>query len=352
MLEIDGSIGEGGGQVLRSALTLSILTGTPMLIKEIRARRSTPGLMPQHLKAVDAAAAVSRAHVEGAFKGSTSLKFEPGQLRSGRYRFDIGTAGSTSLVLQTIFLPLSKASSASSVIITGGTHVPWAPSFHFLAWHWLEWMKKLGYNAEISLDQAGYYPQGGGRISATIRPCDGQVPLQSVKRGQLLRIRGLSAVSNLNIDIAERQKRRAIQRLHPHFDNVRIKIEQLPSRFKGTMLFLLAEFQSDDTQNGYTQCCYYSLGKLGKPAEAVADEAVDALLDFLNTDAAIDQYLADQLLLPLAFATSQSAIRTCQITPHLLTNAEVIRQFLSAKIEIDSDIGKPGLIRVIPNPSS
>src|SRR4030067_776268 len=169
MVKIDGSIGEGGWQVLRSALTLPMITGSAMIIKDIRARRPQPGLMHQHLKAVDAAAAVSRAHVEGAHRGSTTLKFEPGQLRSGRYRFDIGTAGSTSLVLQTIFLPLSKAGSASTVIITGGTHIPWAPCYHFLACHWLDWMKKIGYSAEISLDQAGYYPQGGGRISATIR---------------------------------------------------------------------------------------------------------------------------------------------------------------------------------------
>ena len=349
MVEIDGSIGEGGGQVLRSALTLSMLTGTPVLIKEIRARRPQPGLMPQHLKAVDAAAAVSRAQVEGAHKGSTTLQFEPGQLRSGRYKFDIGTAGSTSLVLQTIFLPLSKARSASTAIITGGTHVPWAPCYHYLAWHWLAWMKKLGYSADFTLDQAGYYPQGGGRISATIRPSDLPSPLQGMKCGRLLRIRGLSAVSNLNIEIAERQKRRAAQRLQADFNNVHIKIEQLPSRFKGTMLLLLAEFQSETSDDVYAQCCYYSLGKLGKPAETVADEAVDAFLDFLNSGADIDQYLADQLLLPLAFASGPSAFRTSQITPHLLTNAEIIRAFLPVEIAIDGEIGESGSIRVTPN---
>lgn len=345
MIEINGAIGEGGGQVLRSALSLSILTGKPVHIENIRSRRAQPGLMPQHLNAVDAAAAVSKAHVEGATRGSTSLLFEPGEIHSGRYKFDIGTAGSTSLVLQTIFLPLSRARSASSVIITGGTHVPWAPCYHFLGWHWLEMMRKIGFSAEISLDQAGFYPHGGGRITATIRPATGLNPLHMVERGNLIHLHGLSAVANLNIDIAERQKRRALGRLQPQFSNVRIKIDKMPSRFKGTVLLLMAEFEAD---NGYAQCCFYSLGQLGKPAERVADETLDAFFEFIFTNAAADQYLSDQLLLPLAFAPGESQIRTSQVTQHLLTNAEVIRSFLPVEIVIQGEPGQPGFIRIIP----
>jgi RNA 3'-terminal phosphate cyclase (ATP) len=345
MIEIDGAMGEGGGQVLRSALTLSILTGQPTRIKNIRIRRSQPGLMPQHLKAIDAAAAVSKAHVEGAHHGSTNLLFEPAEIRSGRYKFDIGTAGSSSLVLQTIFLPLSKASSASTVIITGGTHVPWAPCYHYLDWHWLEIVKKIGFSADVSLDQAGFYPQGGGRISATIRPANELIPLNMVTRGSLLQIRGISGVANLDTEIAERQKRRAIQRLQPQYQNVRIKIEKMPSKFKGTVLLLLAEFESD---NGYAQCCYYSLGQLGKPAERVADEALDAFFAFTFTEAAVDQYLADQLLLPLAIASGESQLYTSRISQHTLTNAEVIRAFLPIDILVQGELGLPGLIRIIP----
>jgi RNA 3'-terminal phosphate cyclase (ATP) len=345
MIEIDGAIGEGGGQVLRSALTLSILTRKPTRIENIRARREQPGLMPQHLKAIDAAAAVSKAHVEGAYRGSSSLLFEPGEIRSGRYRFDIGTAGSTSLILQTIFLPLSMASSASTVLISGGTHVPWAPCYHFLGWHWLEMVKKIGFSAEISLDQAGFYPQGGGRITATIRPAKGLFPINMVKRGSLTHIHGLSAVANLESDIAERQKRRALNRLYPQFHDVSIKIMKMPSRFKGTVLLLVAGYESD---NGYAQCCYYSLGQLGKPAERVADEALDAFFEFTATDAAVDQYLADQLLLPLAFAQGESLLHTSRITQHLLTNADVIRAFLTVDILIRGELGQPGLISIIP----
>lgn len=346
MVEIDGAIGEGGGQVLRSALTLSILTGQPTCIENIRLRRSQPGLMPQHLKAVDAAAAVSKARVEGAQRGSTKLLFEPGEIRSGRYKFDIGTAGSTSLVLQTIFLPLSKATSTSTVIIAGGTHVPWAPCYHFLAWNWLEMMKVIGFSADVRLDQAGFYPQGGGRVTATIRPASGLQPLRMVERGELIRIHGLSAVANLSDDIAERQKRRALHRLQSQFHDVRIKIEQLPSEYKGTVLLLMAEYESN---NGYAQSCFYSLGQLGKPAERVADEAVDAFLNFDSSGAAIDQYLADQLLLPLAIAPGASELHTSQITPHLLTNAEIIRRYLPTQIDIIGEVGQPGIIRILPS---
>lgn len=345
MIEIDGAMGEGGGQVLRSALTSSILTGRSMRIKNIRLRRSQPGLMPQHLKAIDAAAAVSKAHVEGAHHGSTELLFEPADIRSGRYKFDIGTAGSTSLVLQTIFLPLSRASSASTVIITGGTHVPWAPCYHFLAWHWVEMITRIGFSAEVSLDQAGFYPQGGGRITATIRPSNELVPLNMVERGRHLQIRGVSGVANLDMDIAERQKRRALQHLQPQYSNVRIKIENMPSKFKGTVLLLLAEYASE---NGYAQCCYYSLGKPGKSAERVAEEAVESFFEFASTDAAADQYLADQLLLPLALASGESQIYASRITQHTLTNAEVIRAFLPVEILVQGELGHPGLIRIIP----
>ena len=347
MIEIDGALGEGGGQVLRSALTLSIITKQAVQIKNIRARRSKPGLSAQHLKAVDAAAAVSKAEVEGAYMRSTGLTFVPKDIRTGRYKFDIGTAGSTSLVLQTIFLPLSMAESASSVIITGGTHVPWSPCYHYLSLHWLDIMHRRGFNAKLSLDLAGYYPQGNGRISATIRPAHYLSPLELTKRGALRRIYGISSVSNLDMSIAERQKRQALRRTQNFGVNVSIKTSNLPSKFKGTMLLLVAEFDNGADED-YAQCCFFSLGALGKPAERVAHEAVDALEAFLETDGTIDQYLADQLLLPLAFASGISEFRTSRITQHLLTNATVIRKFTQTKIEIRGKPGQPGLVRVTP----
>jgi RNA 3'-terminal phosphate cyclase (ATP) len=350
LLEINGAMGEGGGQVLRSSLTLSILTGKPMFIRNIRLKRSKHGLLAQHLKSVDAAAAVSKAHVEGASLGSTSLTFRPFEVHSGRYKIDIGTAGATSLVFQTIFLPLSRANSTSSVIITGGTHVRWSPCYHYLELHWLPFMRRMGFNADLELNNAGFYPKGGGQINAVIRPAKTIAPLNLVSRGKLIRITGISAVANLNREIAERQKRQALGRLvslsvklgQP---DIQIKIHEFPSSTKGTILLLLAEFE-----NG--SACYYALGELGKPAERIADEAVDALLAFLDTEAALDQYLADQLLLPLSFAEGPSILHTSQITQHLLTNVEIIRLFLPVSITIDGALDKPGLIHIDPQRSS
>lgn len=347
MIELDGSIGEGGGQVLRSALTLSVITNKALHIENIRANRSEPGLKAQHLRAVDAASAISKAKVRGSYLNSESVTFLPKEIRTGRYNFEIPTAGSTSLVLQTIYLPLSQAHSASTVMINGGTHVPWSPSFDYLSLHWLEMLKKCGYKAQFKLDLAGYYPQGKGRISATIRPSSQISPLKLIRRGSIKRIYGLSIVSNLDQSIAERQKRRVIQRIQKFSQEIRIKAYKYPSKFKGTSLLLIAEFNNDQGNNHAT-CCYSALGEKGKPAEQVADEAVDALEIFLSTDGTVDQYLADQLLLPLAFADGISEFRTSQITHHLMTNAEIIKLFTQTQIEITGQIGSPGLVRIIP----
>ena len=347
MIEIDGSQGEGGGQILRSALTLSMLTGKAFLIHNIRAHRNKPGLLHQHLSAVKASSAVSKANVSGASIGSKLLSFEPGVIRSGRYNFDIHTAGSASLLLQTILQPLSLANSASTIIISGGTHVPWSPSFHYLEQNWQPIMKSIGFDFKLSLDRAGFYPQGGGRVTATIRPAQKLIPLNLTFRGELQRIYGLSAVANLDISIADRQKRQVLGKLLGRFPNLMIKTSKLRSQSKGTAIFIKAEFAGDNPSTP-ASCCYTALGERGKPAEIVGNEVVDRFEAFIATDGAVDQYLADQLLLPLSFAGGVSMIRTSQITAHLLTNATVINEFLPTKIEIVGTIGKPGFVRIMP----
>ena len=346
MIEIDGSLGEGGGQVLRTCLSLSVLTGQPFHLSKIRAGREKPGLKPQHLKSIDAVAAISRAAVIGNDINSKEITFTPGTIRSGRYRFDIGTAGSSELVLQTIYLPLCKADSASSVIITGGTHVPWSPCYHYLEYQWMQFLQRLGIEFVISLEQSGFYPQGGGRIDAIIRPVEFIQALSMVERGKLLKISGISAVANLDSSIAERQKRQAIQRMQSFLKEygnpeIRIKIFDLPSKFKGTVILLKAEYENGSG-------CYYSLGELGKPAERVADEAIESLMEYLISGSAVDQYLADQLLVPLSFAVQKSEFSTSKITSHLMTNAEIIRKFLDISIDIEGELGKPGKVTLEP----
>ena len=341
MIKIDGSQGEGGGQLVRSALTLSLLTGERVQIDNIRANRSNPGLSHQHLAAVKAAQTIGKGEVDGGKLGSTKLEFYPRTIQPGRYRFNIGTAGATTLVLQTVFLPLSMAKATSSIKITGGTHVPWSPSYDYLEMQWLPYMNKLGFEAYISLDLAGFYPKGGGQIHGRIKPIESIYPLEILDRGPLKQIRGISAVANLDRRIAERQRNQVIRRLGDKYRLNDIRIRQLPSNFKGTIMLLLGEFE-------FSQCCYFSLGKPGKPAERVADEAINALESFMATNGAIDEYLADQLLLPLAFASGRSHFRSTKLTNHLITNADLIREFINVEIDIDGEIGQPGLVTIQP----
>lgn len=341
LFEIDGSQGEGGGQVLRTALALAVLCSQPIQIHSIRANRQKPGLQPQHLQAVKAAAAICEAQVTGAAPGSQSLTFRPGAVKPGKYTFDIGTAGSCSLVLQTILLPLAKARHKSSVTITGGTHVPWSPPFEFIAEHWLAFLAKMGLQAQVTLQRCGFYPQGGGQIQAVIHPGDEIASLELSERGKLESLRGISVTGNLSLEIATRQKLQALRRLEPLYPQAKIKALQAPAIGKGTYLFLAAQFAQG-------RGCSSALGAPGKRAEHVADEAVEVLLDHLESQAALDAFIADQLLLPCALAEGISRFTTSKITPHLLTNAQIIQQFGLAEIAIHGRPGEPGSVEIDP----
>jgi len=341
MIEIDGSEGEGGGQILRSALSLSIVTGKDMRINRIRAGRSKPGLRAQHLKSLQAAATIAKARVAGDHLGSSSVTFQPLELQAGDFRFEIDTAGAASLVLQTIYLPLGFADGSSQVSIIGGTHVRWSPCFHYLDWQWAYFASRIGCRLAIDLERAGFYPQGGGCIHAEIHPLGNISPLNLIDRGELLEIRGVSIACNLPQHIAERQRKRSIEQLKHLGCDLKVEIEELPAFNKGSLLCLVAVFE-----NG--RACYFGLGERGLPAERVADDAVNQLLGFIESDGCVDQYIADQLLLPLAFAAGVSEFRTSQITQHLVTNANVIRAFTSARIALLGELGSSGIIRIHP----
>ena len=329
-IQIDGSMGEGGGQILRTALSLSMITGKPFEIHHIRANRRKPGLRPQHLTAINIAKKISQADTMGVYLDSTSVTFVPKTIRSGTYSVDIGTAGSASLVLQTILVPLGMANSASSVAVTGGTHVPWSPSFEYLKSIWSPFMKEIGYDFLLSLESSGFYPQGGGKITAVIRPNTIIKPLQKIQRGNLLTVTGISSIANLDESIASRQKITALKILYEKdlgIDNKKIKIKSthLPSRFKGTELFLKAEYENG--LGGFS-----SLGQKGKPAEKVAEESVNSFLKFHKEGGAVDKYMADQLLLPLSLIKGNSQFSTGKISNHFQTNREIIIKFLPVKI--------------------
>ncbi|MGQ9631787.1 MAG: RNA 3'-terminal phosphate cyclase [bacterium] len=338
-IRIDGSFGEGGGQILRTSLALSLITGKPFEISNIRANRPNPGLAAQHLQCVRAAGKIGEARVEGAEIGSSRLRFEPTSIVPGSYKFEIPTAGAASLVLQTVFLPLCLADSPSEIEITGGTHIPWSPSYHYLELQWLPFVRAIGCDLELNLIRAGFYPQGGGRIAARIRPMRRMSPMEIPERGELEIVGGISAISNLDIKIAKRQRERAERNLAKRGYTFEIGTQELPSHGRGTMLLLLGRFRN-------SACCYFGLGARGKPAEEVADEACESLFRFAESEGTIDEYLADQLLLPLALAPGRSRFRTPRVTQHLLTNAECIGKFLSSEISIDGELGYEGEVIV------
>lgn len=338
MLQIDGSQGEGGGQVLRTSLALACLTQTPIQILNIRARRPKPGLQAQHLQAVRAAATISRAKVTGDQLHSQSLYFAPGSVQPGEYRFDIGTAGATTLVLQTIFFPLSFAGGTSTVAITGGTHNPWSPVFHYLDGVWMPCLREMGVEANVKLEKAGFYPPGGGMIRATLPPIRALNPLRWTERGVSRGIRGLSAAANLPEHVIQRQRGQVHTRLGKQ---IPVETLEMSAISPGSVLVLFAEFENG--RGGFT-----GLGKKGKPAEAVADEAIHGVTKFISSPATVDEHLTDQLLLPCAFANGISEFTTPEVTQHLLTNAAVIEQFGVAKISVKGDVGSLGRVRVAP----
>ena len=277
--------------------------------------------------------------MEGAGIGSQSLQFEPRTLSAGDYRFDIGTAGSVCLLLQTVLLPLSLAAESSRITLIGGTHVPWSPSYEFLSRGWLPLLRSLGFRAETELEGAGFYPRGGGVVRAVTDPIAAIRPLSLTARGKMLAIGGVSVVAQLPPAIAERQRRRAVERLEHLGVPIEIEVGSVPALSPGTFLFLCAEYEE-------TRCCFSALGARGKRAERVADEACDELIAHHERPGAVEPNLADQLLLPLSLADGASEFSTSRISAHFLTNAELLGYFLPAAPVVNGDRGAPGTVRV------
>jgi RNA 3'-terminal phosphate cyclase (ATP) len=335
-VKIDGRYGEGGGQILRTALTLSALLNLPVRIDNIRGNRNKPGLRPQHLAAVNALATITRARVDGAEVDSTELLFEPKGVRGGNYSFHIGTAGSTGLVLQTLIPVLLFANTCSHVQISGGTHVPWSPPFHYLQSVFLPALKSMGGQADLELLTWGWYPKGGGVVRASVCPARHLKAIRYLHRGNLTDIHALSAASNLPLHIAERQREQALKRLAYLGIMPNARIEDPPSPGQGTALFLAVQFEGSTA--GFT-----SLGKRGKRAEAVADDACDLFIAFLDGGGVIDRHLADQLVLYMALADGYSTFIAESITEHLLTNIWVVEQFLQVTFTVEERTGKIGV---------
>jgi RNA 3'-terminal phosphate cyclase (ATP) len=336
MIELDGSEGEGGGQILRSALALSILTQRPFKLVNIRANRSKPGLQPQHLMCVRAAASISGGTYKGGSVGSSVLYFEPGTLKSGGYTFSIGTAGATALVLHTVYLPLAlRGDKPSEITITGGTHNIHAPCYHFLETTWAAYLARLGLKIELEMVRPGFYPRGGGEIRAVVHPCARVKGLSLLMCPELTTAGGFSASAGLPESVGRRQARRLSVRLKAEGVESHIPLEEWQAANPGSVAAILF-------RQAPVPPLFFGLGERGKPAESVADDAADEALAFRDAKAPVDPHSADQLLLPLAFSPEASEYKASEITRHTTTNVETVRRFVDRTIQIEHTDGKTG----------
>ena len=333
-MRIDGSFGEGGGQILRTSLSLSVLTGQAIEIFNIRAKRKNPGLQKQHLVCVEASQKISGAKTSGAFLKSNFLRFEPKDIRPGKYEFDIGTTGSTTLVAQTILLPLAYSHRPSEISIIGGTHNPLAPPFHYFNEVFLKILETLNLKIKANLEKWGFFPKGGGKIRLFIKPSEIKTK-NFLERGELKEISGLSAVSNLPLSIALRQKESLIKKIKQYNlplngnPEIEIKIEEAKTFSPGTFLFLKLIFENNLIAG------FSSLGKIGKTAEKVAEEVAEELKEYWFSEKALHYYSADQIILYLALNKKPFVFTTSKITNHLLTHIWLLEKFLNLKISVN-----------------
>lgn len=327
MLTIDGSYHEGGGQILRTALTLSLATRTPFRIEKIRAGRQRPGLLRQHLTAVLAAARIANAEVRGAQLNSTDLTFIPQEVVPGDYRFSIGSAGSTMLVLQTVLPVLMLAEGASTLTLEGGTYNPAAPPYDYVERVYLPLLQRIGARVRSELISAGFFPAGGGIVNISIEPPAELRALDLRQRGKIVRRSARGIVSNLPLSIAERELAVVEQKLG--WERSKLTAESVASRGPGNILFL--EVESEQLTEIFT-----GFGQRKVRAEVVAERAISEAERYLASEVAAGEHLADQLLLPMALMKG-GVFTTLPLSPHSLTNIDTIGKFLPVKIQVHDD---------------
>jgi RNA 3'-terminal phosphate cyclase (ATP) len=353
LLLVDGSYGEGGGQILRSAASLAAATGRPMRIVNIRAGRPKPGLAAQHVTALRAAAAVCGARLEGDALGSVEIAFHPAHPpRAGAYFFDVGaareggSAGAATLVLQTVLPALLVADGGSAVTVRGGTHMAWSPSFDYLRDIWVPALAVAGATIALELAAWGWYPVGRGEIRARIEGL-GALPRRRLdgltlsEPGELQIVRGRAVAAELPEHIPQRMAARAEALLRAAGHRADIAAERVHAACPGAGIFLAAEYRN-------VRCGFAALGRPGKPSETVAEEAVAELVEHHRNGGGVDRHLSDQLLVPLALAAGPSQFTVAPVSRHLETNAWIVNRFGLARVEIERRDGGPARVSVLP----
>ncbi len=323
MLSIDGSFGEGGGQIIRTSLALALITGKAFRVYNVRARRAKPGLQRQHLTAVNAAAEIGRARVDGAGVGSKEFTFVPGEVSPGQYHFSIGTAGSTMLVLQALLPPLMVAPAPSLLTFEGGTHNVHAPPFEFIRKTFLPLVNRLGPNVSVELVRYGFYPPGGGRFNVYVEPTGELRRLDILERGAILAERARALVVNLPPHVGDRELAVASERMGLVPDQ--LELESSTNALSPGNVFTV-EIESEQLTEVFT-----GIGERGVPAETIASRAIHEAQRYLKHGAPVGEHLADQLLIPLALARGGS-YTTGPLSLHTTTNVETIKKFLPVEI--------------------
>jgi RNA 3'-terminal phosphate cyclase (ATP) len=324
-IEIDGSFGEGGGQILRTSLALSLVTGRPFIINNIRAGRKKPGLLRQHLTAVNASMEISNAEVTGNFIDSRELYFAPRKVKPGRYRFDVGTAGSCTLVFQTVLPALAIADGESELVLEGGTHNPYAPPFDFLEKTFIPILNRMGPEVSARLERPGFYPAGGGKIAISIKPMEKLSQLDLLERGKIKRMSARAVVAKLPRSIAERELKVIKESLA--LEQVSLNIEEIANS-RGPGNVLIVEIESEQITEVFT-----GFGVRGVRAEKVAEQTAKEVVEYLSSDVPVGKYLADQLLIPMALA-GVGKFKTLPQTEHTITNIRTLKLFLDIDIKV------------------
>lgn len=342
MMVLDGSFGEGGGQILRTSLLLACVTGRAFRIEKIRANRSKPGLAAQHLACVRAARDISLADVTGDAIGAAEVTFVPRAVRAGKYQFVIPTAGSAMLLFQTIATPLSLAGAHSELELGGGTHVPWSPCFDYVRDVYAPALADAGYRIEMTLARAGFYPKGGGRVEVRVAPIKGPLPVNISHRGGSCSFSAMASVSGLPLSVADRESRVLREMLEEAGATIgAVRVGERDAQSPGNVAGLVLE-------GGGARAGFFPLGRKGKPAEKVAAEVGDEAIAYVRSGCGVDAHLADQWVVPLAAANVEARYTTPSVTGHLRTNVDVVNAFLPGRVRLSCTTNGVGVVEIVP----